>query len=680
MMSDGLVTTEVERRQKRICRQDESNATLILGVNNNTTNINGGKVGHAFQTPPSLQAKGNLLQLNGGPGRTSCYPTSSNAERGASTSTGGTTNMYAVVDESNAKRQIQLICRTPACWRGESDSTLMLYLLQRFPVLASQVYDWDYNLFWKHGNEWSSPLSFLLVAGAKLEIIQAVYNLYPAALWQPSGIHRDLPLHFACRFGVSEDVLMFLLAKFPVAVTVSNLSGMLPIHCAMGKKEVFPYGKFKHARLETIRLLLEIYPQSLLKEENEKQFTPLQLAFNHGYSFQVVDYMISKLPDQVEEFKLIAGCYHKLFGVKVDLTESELICKLLPKLRRFQCQPTRWETEGLVRLLVALQQNKSINEFQASNISSDVLQDGTVSSALSTLLDQNIALETISLEMQERDQEEGQTDTFIRSLGRVFQNNQSLKMLELSNFSATIGTLTGLLASENAPEVVRLNNFLLLQDGNDNMYSCRSPHRNSKLRKLVISGCRVLSGADNSGSLLVPSFLSLLHCIARLPRLTELTLRLPYFKELDITVPLVYLLQNGSLETLAVRGPMIRMEPFCATLRINTTLLHLDYPKCLIKKCNRDLLAKVLENHNATLQTVRIGNLSAVETEKECTKILHYTQLNQFGRATVRNPNATKALVVNLLQDVSSFSPNFQHHETLDIHYGLLRESPSLWV
>ena len=679
-----------EPSSKRVCRRDESSAAVVLGVNTNATNTGNRKVGHAFRTP-SLQASGNLFQMTHADPfyhtipATSCSPATNAELKLSAVPTESTTynNAYTDMDEIYAKRQIQLICRTPACWRGESDERLMVELLQRFPVLASQNFDWDYNLFWKHGNEWSSPLSFLLVAGAKLEVIEAVYKLYPAALWQPSGIGRELPLHFACRFGVSDDVLMFLMAKFPVAVTVSNLLGMLPIHCAIGKKEIFPYGKFQHARMETLRLLVEMYPQSLLKEENEKHFTPLQLAFSHGYSFQVIDYMIGKLPESVGKFTLVAGCYHKLFGVKIDLSEAELISKLLPKLSSFKCQPTRWETCGLVKMMEDLQQNQSIVEFQACNLSGDILQGSAVSSALENLLEQNAILEALSLEVRNGIQNEIDTDSFIRSLPRAFRNSQRLKKLELSNFSATVGALIGFLTSEYTPESVHLNNLILIREDKEGACnSHQSPHRNSKLRKLVISGCRYASQQEGGSILPVsqPTLLPLLNCVARLPQVVELALRLPHFKELDITDPLVHLLKSGSLKTLAVRGPLVQIQPFCDTLRNNTTLCKLDYPKCFIPRLNRGLLANALEIHNATLKAVRISNPSNLLKEKEYQKIKYCTQLNQRGRAIMRHPNAVVAVVVKLLQPLDGLTATSQPHETLGIYYGLLRESPGLWA
>lgn len=684
--------SDVNCSNKRVCRRDEGDATFVLGVNT-TTNSPNTKVEHSLSSPVLLPVDNvGLLPSNTGGDENKpivkwYYPSSSKDEPSQISVAAANLDVDMNIDEGSAKRQIQLICRTPACWRGESDQKIMACLLQRFPVLASQEIDWDFNLFWEHGNEWSSPLSFLIVAGASLEIVKAVYKLHPPALWQPSGIRRDLPLHFACRFGVSEDIIMFILSKFPVAATVSNLSGMLPIHCAMGKKDISPYGKFQHARLETVRLLVEVFPQSLLKGENDKHYTPLQLAFNHGYNFPVVDYMIRKLPDQVEEFRLIAGCYHKLFEVKIDLAESELAAKLLPKVRSFRCQPTSWEMGGLVRLLSSLEQSSQTKEFQASNLSGDMLQDGTMSSALSSLMDQNTPLETLSLEMRKRDENDTRSESFfLCSLPRIFQHNRRLKTLKLSNFSATSGALLNLIASKNAPEILHLNKFLVIQDDKEDICNCLRPHMHSRLGKLVISGCRFLSGEKNPDGWFASSLLVLLNCVARLPRLTDLALRLCIPEKIDITDPLVHILQYGSLEHLQIRGLVLQMDALCAALMANTTLRRLDDPTCLHTRVGRSLLAKVLENNNATLQTVRMGYRSTVSlfNDEGYKKVRYYARLNQFGRATIRTANATKQLVVKLLHDADTASAavaaDHELDEKLGMYYGLLRESPGLWA
>jgi len=611
-------------------------------------------------------------------------------------STMATTKRVKVVPkltESDAKRQIQLIYRTPACWRSDSDQSHLLYLLQQFPALASQFFDWDYNLFWEHGNEWSSPLSFLLAAGANLETIQAVYTLYPPAISQPSGIHRDLPLHFACRFGVSEEIVFFLLSKFPLAVAVSNASGMLPIHCALGKKDIFPYGSFRHASLETVKLLIETYPQSLLKEESDKNYTPLQIAFNHGYSFEVLDYMMSRLPDEMGDFKLVAGCYHKLFTVELDLAESELVSKLISKLHHFHCEPTLWSRDGLVQMLTYLQGNVTICDFKASNLTAELLSHDSVVAALTSLLRQNKTIETLGLSIRAaaEDDEEGNNDAshFLQTLESCLSRNNSLQTMELCNFTVTASSLSRFLASEYAPKDVTLRNFVFLPDAlpNNNVKQKYCiPHSNSRVHKLVISNCRLQQQAANPPTTTATQtntspIQTILHCVARMPQLRDLTLLLSHSKDLDITEPLVQLLQPPSvIESLTVRGPNVKMEPLCVTFQTNATLKRFDFPRSLETKASRACFVDTLDNCNTTLNYVRVAGFKNFKDEVECKRIAYLTRLNQFGRAQLRIPNVTKASLVHILNDFDRLSPDCcQPQDKLAVTFGLLREAPSIW-
>jgi len=666
-MSEGtrkFVETIEARSNKRVCKR--------------------AKAGHSFRTPSVLPCLLNNLNNNsvvvaGVADSTKGHNYRMNTIAGiaknehASIATAG-----AALDESSAKRQIDLICRTPACWRSSVDLKLMVYLLQKFPVLASKVYDWDFNLFWKPGNEWSSPLSFLVVAGAELEDIVLVQQLYPAALWQPSGIHRDLPLHFAARFGASEDVLRFLLSKFSVAVTISNLSGELPIHCAMGKQYIYPYGKFCQARLEIIHLLVEVYPQSLLRAEHEKQYTPLQLAFNHGYSFQVIQYLISRLPKQMKEFKLLSGCYHKCFGVKVDRLEAELISCLLPRLQSFHCQPTVWNVEGLSALLDCIGHQKRLNEFRCLEIPPRLFQEGAVVSAFTSLLKNNRRLKVLKLFLATEDKEESRVDTFLQSLSNGLEKNEGLKVLELNNISVSAQAAKVFLSNKHVSEEVHFNNFRLVSSCCDVLKNHHgTPHGSNKVTKLALSTNQAFLEDNRHG---LSEILSLLNCIARLPKLLDLTLSLTDASNLNITEPIVHLLKNASLKKLTIRGPTLETSVLCEALQTTIDLRHLDCPRCFVSRTSQTLLAQILKEHNATLQIVRLEKGCAQQHVIEYKEIMYLLELNRMGRAILREPNTSKATVIKQLAEVQSRGQTCPLQDPLNFYYGLLREAPGLWV
>lgn len=653
-----------------------TNAATRIPRTNGKLNSENGKdsTAEGSKDDNTLEANEILLQLNEDP----CCNGSS--EAGESFSGDGTTRTNPPrprLEESDAKRQIELIFRTPACWRSETDQTHLLYLLQRFPALAAHNFDWDYNLFWQHGSEWSTPLCFLLASGANLETIEAVYTLNPEAIWKPQGVHRDLPLHFACRFGVAEDVLVFLIQKFPHAVVVSNASGMLPIHCALGKKDVFPYGTFSHATLETIKIMADLFPQSLVKEEQESHRTPLQIAFAHAYSFEVIDYILSKLPPKMESFGLKAGCYHnKRFSVCMGRSESVLVSKLLPRLQRFHCEPSEWRIEGLVHLLGFLQQNSSLVHCQLTNLSSSLLLEDAVVNAFSGLLRCNNTLESLSLSLLSGG-ESSDTTSFFQCLDQSLQTNTRLQSLALANFSLTCKGLHNFLASSCSPRSVTLSNTTLLPSTEDDT-NWTHPVRSNTLQNLVLSACNFAQSTEDVSD---TSFLTFLHGTAALPRLREMTVGMRQERALDITEPLVHLLKSRSLQSLRIRGLSAHIRPVCKSLQSSLALRRLDFPSLMEARENRGLLSDTLENHNAKIQFVQMPPTrdKKIWDENEARKILYLTRLNHFGRGQLRESNTAKSSVVNLLEKMASQTRDFQPEEVLSIYFGLLRESPSLW-
>lgn len=670
---DRRIHPEVLSRNEHDFGRTNASTTRILRTNRKLNSGNNGKdstTDEGSKDNNTLEANEILLQLTEDP----C------CNAGETFGGDGTTRSKAVrprLTEGDAKRQIELIFRTPACWRSETDQTHLLYLLQRFPALAAHNFDWDYNLFWQHGSEWSTPLCFLLASGANLETIQAVYTLNPEAIWKPQGVHRDLPLHFASRFGVAEDVLIFLIQKFPHAVVVSNASGMLPIHCALGKKDVFPYGTFSHATLESIQILADLFPQSLLKAEQDSQHTPLQIAFAHAYSYEVIDFILSKLPEKIESFDLKAGCYHnKRFSVCLDQSQSVLVSKLLPRLQRFHCEPTEWRLEGLVPLLGFLQQNSSVVHCQLTNLSSGLLLQDAVVNAFSGLLRCNNTLESLGLSLKPGE-ESDDTSSFFQCLDQSLQRNRRLQSLALANFSVTCKGLHNFLASSGSPRSVTLSNMTLLQTTNDDTKWIR-PGRSNTLQTLVLSACNVVQSSQDVGD---NNFLSLLHGTAALPRIREVTVDTRQERPLDITEPLVHLLKSRSLQSLRSRGLKAQIRPVCDSLQSNSALCRLDFPSLMETRENRGLLSDTLENHNAKIEFVQMPPTRDKKKwdESETRKIRYLTRLNHFGRGQCRESNTAKSSVVALLERMASQTRDFQPEDVLSMYFGLLRESPSLW-
>jgi len=68
---------------------------------------------------------------------------------------------------------------------------------------------------------------------SQLHVVDAMVAVFPDACRLPDDVFGHLPLHIACRFGASEDILRFIMDSFPDAVKLTDKVGdRLPLHYA----------------------------------------------------------------------------------------------------------------------------------------------------------------------------------------------------------------------------------------------------------------------------------------------------------------------------------------------------------------------------------------------------------------------------------------------------------------
>jgi len=110
----------------------------------------------------------------------------------------------------------------------------VLDLLKIYPSFASR----PFQLSKMDSKDIRVPLYHFLLAGADLEIIKAVYNLYPDAIKTESYGVYVLPLHFACHTakGTAESIA-FLIEQYPEAIDVTESIKLTPIACFLKRCE-----------------------------------------------------------------------------------------------------------------------------------------------------------------------------------------------------------------------------------------------------------------------------------------------------------------------------------------------------------------------------------------------------------------------------------------------------------
>jgi len=98
------------------------------------------------------------------------------------------------------------------------------------------------------------------------DVVEALLKAYPGGASQPNGV-GNLPIHQAAMWQASVETVEILLSRHPEGATVRNQYGSLPLHMAASNR----------AKPEVVKLLIDVYPDAL-HLQNDDGMTPLDLA------------------------------------------------------------------------------------------------------------------------------------------------------------------------------------------------------------------------------------------------------------------------------------------------------------------------------------------------------------------------------------------------------------------
>jgi Ankyrin repeats (many copies) len=136
-------------------------------------------------------------------------------------------------------------------------SFLYLLLLQQpsFPEEAARLND--------RGN---LPLHAACSFQATADVVEALLKAYPGGASQPNAT-GNLPIHQAAMWQAPVETMEVLVSRHPEGATIRNQYGSLPLHMAASNR----------ATPEIIRLLIDAYPDAV-HLQNDDGLTPLDLA------------------------------------------------------------------------------------------------------------------------------------------------------------------------------------------------------------------------------------------------------------------------------------------------------------------------------------------------------------------------------------------------------------------
>ena len=129
------------------------------------------------------------------------------------------------------------------------------------------------------------PLHAACSFQASQDVVDALLKAYPQGASLPNGV-GNLPLHQAAMWQAPPDTVELLLVHYPEGASARNQYGSLPLHMAASNQ----------ASSEVVKLLVDAYPDAL-HLQNDDGMTPLDLALaDEGVSEQVLALLEGRPP------------------------------------------------------------------------------------------------------------------------------------------------------------------------------------------------------------------------------------------------------------------------------------------------------------------------------------------------------------------------------------------------
>lgn len=132
------------------------------------------------------------------------------------------------------------------------------------------------------------PLHAACSFQATAEVVETLLKAYPGGASQPNSA-GNLPIHQAAMWQAPVETVELLLSRHPEGATVRNQYGSLPLHMAASNE----------ASPEVIRVLIDAYPDAL-HLQNDDGMTPLDLALADESASEAIIAMLEGRPPPPE--------------------------------------------------------------------------------------------------------------------------------------------------------------------------------------------------------------------------------------------------------------------------------------------------------------------------------------------------------------------------------------------
>jgi ankyrin repeat protein len=155
------------------------------------------------------------------------------------------------------------------------------------------------------------PLHAACSFQATADVVEVLLRAYPGGASQPNGV-GNLPIHQAAMWQAPVETVEVLLVRHPEGATVRNQYGSLPLHMAASNR----------ASAEVVKLLIDAYPDAL-HLQNDDGMTPLDLAM--ADEAMVNDQVVAMLEGRPPPPELTRRQKADKFNERADMLERKMI-------------------------------------------------------------------------------------------------------------------------------------------------------------------------------------------------------------------------------------------------------------------------------------------------------------------------------------------------------------------
>jgi hypothetical protein len=414
----------------------------------------------------------------------------------------------------------------------------------------------------------------------------------------------------------------------------------------------------------------------------------LEVALGAGSSPRVINSLLNRLTRDP-----IVGSF-QIQGTVFDLQKSRLLERILPHIRRLECRPSAWTSDGLIYFLQCMQVNSSVEELKLLQLPSNFFATNkNACQALTCMLLVNNSLSAIRISLQQQTtgpfqtNYKGNTDLPIDSscfnaIGAAFRNPNAtpiIQELELVDFFVQASEFSYFLSNPSNPIALGFRRFRISgptttisssKSDRDSMNPNAFSWEHSPVKDITMTGCAIAPESLNG----------IMSGIAQLQRLKHLTYSAwkhvvrsfgSDYEAIDMTTLVLALLNNGTIESITSMTSFVQTPQVLAALKHNKSLKALRLGSSYFSPEEEAYLVDILEHHNTTLEEV---------SRVLCGKVKYYCNLNKYGRALIRNEQATTTKdfvdVLSTANDSEEFACEHTKHDAL---FGLLKEAPNLW-